>query len=322
MFTILFTAIGRRVELVQAFKDSYSRHSISARILGVDSNPPLSPAGHFVDAIFQVPRVNEAGYLKALLQICRMEKVNLLVPLYEPEFLILDQQRDQFKKLGTILLLSSTDTLKTCSDKLEIYRFFNEFAINTPKTRLVMEKPISNQFPLFVKPRSGMGSVGAYKVNSQSELDFLSNRNSDLIVQEYITGTEYTLDTLSDLNGKALAVVPRERIEVRSGEVVKSRTVDRPDLIRQGKYIIETLGIVGPATLQCIDDGLMVYWIEVNPRFGGGVPLSIRAGVDYPYLLYRICNNEPVRPILGEYQKNLTMLRYDQSVYISQINTD
>lgn len=315
MFTILFTAIGRRVELVQAFKDSYLRHSISARILGVDSDPKLAPAGRFVDAIFQAPRVNEVGYLKALLQICRKEKVDLLVPLYEPEFLILDQQREQFKKLGTTLLLSTAATLKTCADKLEIYRFFNEFAINTPKTRQVMEKSISDQFPLFVKPRFGMGSVGAYKVTSHSELEFFANRNPDLIVQDYIAGTEYTLDTLSDLNGKALAVVPRERLEVRSGEVVKSRTVDRPDLIQQGKYIIETLGIIGPATLQCIDDGLMVYWIEVNPRFGGGVPLAIRAGVDYPYLLYRICNGEQLQPILGKYQVNLTMLRYDQSVY-------
>jgi carbamoyl-phosphate synthase large subunit len=315
MFTILFTAIGRRVELVQAFKNSYLKRIISARVLGVDSNPPLAPAKNFVDAIFQAPRVNEAGYLKALLEICRKEKVNLLIPLYEPEFLILAKQRDQFKKLGTTLLLSGADTLKTCSDKLETHRFFNEFAINTPKTWPIMEKPISDQFPLFVKPRSGMGSAGAYKVTTQSELDFLANRNRDLIVQDCISGTEYTLDTLSDLNGRALAVVPRERIEVRAGEVVKSRTLDRPDLIQQGKYIIETLGIIGPATLQCIDDGLMVYWIEVNPRFGGGVPLSIRAGVDYPYLLYRIYNGEPLQPILGEYQTNLTMLRYDQSVY-------
>lgn len=315
MFTILFTSIGRRVELVQAFKNSYLKSIISARVLGVDSSPLLAPARYFVDAIFQAPRVNEAGYLKTLLQICRKEKVNLLIPLYEPEFLILAKQRDQFKKLGTILLLSAVDTLNTCADKLETYLFFNEFAINTPKTWPIMEKPISDQFPLFVKPRSGMGSAGVFRVNSQSELEFFANRNRDLIVQEYISGTEYTLDTLSDLNGRALAVVPRERIEVRAGEVVKSRTVDRPDLIQQGKYIIETLGIIGPATLQCIDDGLMVYWIEVNPRFGGGVPLSIRAGVDYPYLLYRIYNGEPLQPIIGEYQTNLTMLRYDQSVY-------
>ncbi|MGE5607214.1 MAG: ATP-grasp domain-containing protein [Bacteroidota bacterium] len=315
MFTVLFTSIGRRVELVQDFKKSFLQHNIFARILGVDSNPPLAPAGHFVDAVFQIPRVNETGYLKALMQICRKEKVNLLVPLYEPEFLILDQHRDQFKKLGTILLLSATETLKICNDKLETYRFFIDHDINTPKTRPVKEKPFYDKFPMFVKPRSGLGSVGAYKVTSQSELDFLANRNPDLIVQEYINGTEFTLDGLADLNGRVLSLVPRERIDVRSGEVVKSRTVDRPDLILQGKYISETLGIIGPATLQCIDDGLMVYWIEVNPRFGGGVPLSIQAGVDYPYLLYRMCNNEPLEPILGEYQKNLTMLRYDQSVY-------
>ena len=314
MFTVLFTSIGRRVELVQAFKDSYLRHSIFTRILAAESNPKLAPAGHFVDAVFQIPKVNETGYLNALLQICRKERVKLLIPLYEPEFTILDRNRNQFTKQGTTLLLSPTETLKICADKLETYRFFIDHGINTPKTWPVT-KLLGDKSPLFVKPRSGMGSAGVYKVTSQRELDFLANCNPDLIVQEYIAGTEYTLDTLSDLNGRALSIVPRERIEVRSGEVVKSRTVDRPDLIQQGKYIIETLGIIGPATLQCIDDGLMVYWIEINPRFGGGVPLSIRAGADYPYLLHKMCNNEPLQPILGEYQKNLTMLRYDQSVY-------
>lgn len=314
MFTILFTSIGRRVELVQAFKNSYLQNKIFARIVAVDSNPKLAPAGHFVDAVFKIPRFNQAGYLNSLLQICRQEKVNLCVPLYEPEFITLDQNRSQFTKIGTVLLLSARDTIRICADKLETDRFFTDQGVNTPRTWLV-KKSVSDQFPLFVKPRFGMGSAGVYKVASQSELEFLANRESDLIAQEYITGTEYTLDTLSDLNGRALSVVPRERLQVRSGEVVKGRTVDRPDLVNQGKHIVETLGIVGPATVQCIDDGLMVYWIEVNPRFGGGVPLSIRAGVDYPYLLYRMCKGEPIQPLLGKYQTNLTMLRYDQSVY-------
>ena len=315
MFTILFTSIGRRVELVQAFKNSYLQNKIFARILGVDSSPALAPAGHFVDAVFKIPRFNETGYLNSLLQICRQEKVNLIIPLYEPEFLILDQNRGQFTKVGTVLLLSARETIRICADKLGTYQFFNGQGINTPKTWPVTNKMISNGFPLFVKPRFGMGSAGVYKVTSPKELEFLDNRTADLIAQEYIAGTEYTLDTLSDLDGRAIAVVPRERLLVRSGEVVKSRTVDRPDLVNQGKHIVETLGIVGPATVQCIDDGLMVYWIEVNPRFGGGVPLSIRAGVDYPYLIHRMCNKEPIQSLLGKYQTNLTMLRYDQSVY-------
>ena len=315
MFTILFTSIGRRVELAQAFIDSYQKHHISVRVLGVDSNPELAPAGHFMDAVFKIPRVNESGYLNALLAICRREKVNLLIPLYEPEFLILDQQRGQFKQRGTILLLSPTATLKTCADKLETARFFSDYKINTPKTWLAKEKPVYDNFPLFIKPRSGMGSRGVCRVDSQIEMNYLISQNLELIIQEYISGTEYTLDGLADLNGKVISIVPRERIDVRAGEVVKSRTVDRPDLIQQGKHIVEALGVIGPATLQCIDDGLMVYWIEVNPRFGGGVPLAIHAGADYPYLLFRMWNGEPLRPILGEYQKNLTMLRYDQSVY-------
>ena len=123
------------------------------------------------------------------------------------------------------------------------------------------------------------------------------------------------MDILADLEGQVLSVVPRERLEVRAGEVSKSRTVYRRDLIEQGKNIVEKLGAIGPVTVQCIDNGKDVYWLEVNPRFGGGVPLAIQAGVDYPVLLYKMFRKQKIQPILGQYDHDLTMLRYDQAVY-------
>lgn len=103
---------------------------------------------------------------------------------------------------------------------------------------------------------------------------------------------------------------------MRSGEVSKGKTVDRSDLIEQAVYIVEKLGAIGPLTLQCIDTGSEVYWIEINPRFGGGVPLAIKAGVDYPYILYKLMCGEKLIPFLGEYKKNLGMLRYDEAMYV------
>lgn len=316
MFTILFTSVGRRVELIQAFKNSYLKHNIPARILGVDANPELAPAGYFTDAVLRIPRVNETGYLDALLETCRREKVNLLIPLYEPEFLLLDQHRNNFTQIGATLMLSRKETLEACADKFKTYSFFKEHSIQTPVTWQAKEIPPVNKFPLFVKPRTGMGSIGVQKVGSQAQLDFLLNQNPELIIQEYISGKEYTLDVLLDLNGQVISVVPRERIEVRSGEVVKSRIVRRQDLMDQGKLIAERLGIIGPGTIQCIDDGNQIFWIEVNPRFGGGVPLSIKAGVDYPYFLYQMCQGRKIQPMMGQFEDNMVMLRYDQALYL------
>lgn len=316
MFTVLFTSIGRRVELVQAFKNLYLQHNIPARILGVDANPELAPAGYYTDAVFRVPRVNETEYLDALLEICRLEKVDLLIPLYEPEFLLLYQHRNALSQLGSYLLLSRKETLEVCANKFKMYSFFMEHSIQTPVTWQAEDLPPVEKFPLFVKPRTGMGSIGAQKVYSLAQLNLLLNQNPELIIQEYVSGMEYTLDVLSDLDGQVLSVVPRERLEVRSGEVVKSRTIRRQDLIEQGKLIAESIGLIGPGTIQCIDTGNQIFWIEVNPRFGGGVPLSIKAGVDYPYMLYQMCQGEKVQPMIDQFKDDLVMLRYDQAVYL------
>jgi carbamoyl-phosphate synthase large subunit len=140
--------------------------------------------------------------------------------------------------------------------------------------------------------------------------------DQDMIVQQFISGIEYTVDVLADFAGQVLAVVPRERLEVRSGEVSKGKTVDRPDIMEQAVAIVEKLGAIGPLTLQCMDTGSEIYWIEMNPRFGGGVPLAIQAGVDYPYILYQLVQGQKVQPCIGQYKKNLVMLRYDQAVYV------
>lgn len=315
MFTIFFTAIGRRVELVKAFQVSFEQKNIEARVLGGDTNPSLASAAYFVDEVFTVPRVSGAGYVASLLDICQKEQVDVLIPLFEPEFVILDEHRQEFLDGGTLLLLSNVNTLQICSDKFNTYNFFTENGVNTPATWLASNLPGDISFPLFVKPSSGMGSQGAKKVVSSKELDSALGYSKDMIAQQYISGTEYTIDVMADLEGKVLSVVPRARLEVRSGEVSKGKTVERPDLIQQAVYIIEKLGAVGPLTLQCIDTDSEVYWIEINPRFGGGVPLAIHAGVDYPHIIYQLVKGEKVLPFLGRYRKNLVMIRYDQAVY-------
>lgn len=314
MFTILFTAIGRRVELLNTFADSFRNRKIGLKLVGTDLDPTLSPAAQVLDKIYPVPAWNDPSYLDSLLQICAREEVNLLIPLFEPEFIILNAHREDFKAVGTKLLLSNQNVIDICKDKYQTFRFFNQTGVKTPQTWL--NQPIGNQvwFPLIAKPSHGMGSAGVRKVECQAELDFI--KGNELLLQEYISGTEYSLDVLCDLQGNVIAVVPRERMEVRGGEVVKSRTVRNQRLIEEGTRIVEQLGAAGPLNLQCIVKEDQIYWIEINPRFGGGVPLTFAAGVDYPHLIYRMAQGMPVEPIIGQFEENLMMLRYDQSFFI------
>jgi carbamoyl-phosphate synthase large subunit len=318
MFKVLITSVGRRVELVKAFRTAYAGQNVSAEILAVDASPGLAPAGYFVDKIIKVPKVSEANYLEALLELCSTESVNLLIPLFEPEFDLIAVATSQFESLKTKVVLSNKQVLSICGDKWQTYKYFRDLGVKTPYSYTADDLPEQLQFPVFVKPRRGMASIGACKVVNQQQLLEQTNQSSSMLVQQYIAGTEFTIDALTDFSGRVLSIVPRERLEVRSGEVSKGRTVDRPDLIEQAVYIVDKLGAIGPLTLQCIDTGTDVYWIEINPRFGGGVPLSIAAGVDYPMLLYRMWKGDKIDPFLGQYRRGLTMLRYDEALYIPE----
>lgn len=304
---LLLTAIGKRIQLIKYLKNDF-------KVIGVDCSN-LTPASYFVDKFYRVQKYYEEKYVDTLLDICKKEKIDILVPLFENEFSILDENRDEFREIGTYLMLSDKRVLDICKDKWTTYQFFIENNISTPKSYLNTHDCI-DKFPLFIKPRQGMGSKHSYKINNIKELDFYFELIDNPIIQEYMEGTEFTIDCICDLEGNVISAVPRERIEVRSGEVSKSKTALDFDIINAVIDLCTKLKAIGPITIQCMkqNDG-SIKFIEINPRFGGGVPLSFEAGVDYGQILKDIARGNDVKSIIGQF-KEITMLRYDEAVFI------
>ncbi|AGB42120.1 carbamoylphosphate synthase large subunit [Halobacteroides halobius DSM 5150] len=311
---ILITTIGRRGTLTKIFKEEL--HKIGGKVIVTD-NSSLAPALYQADDYYLTPRIDAPNYIDRILDICQKEDIKVIIPLLEQGFSILGQARDTFKQVGVELLLSSSKVFNLCKDKYNLYNYFREHEIATPETFLVeqlQEKNVS--FPLFIKPRSGQGSQDTFIAKDRRGLDYFIDHMEEIVIQEYIQGTEYTIDTLSDLAGNLLSAVPRKRIEVRAGEVSKAVTVKEERLIKWAKEIIEGLGIVGPANLQAIitlEDE--IKFIEVNPRFGGGVPLSYQAGVNYPKLITEMINGKDIEPFIGDFKEGLAMLRYDTPLF-------
>lgn len=310
---VLFTAIGRRVQLINHFKKYH-------KVIGVDTGE-LAPAKHFVDSFYKIPKWDDKEYVNTLLNICKKENVDMLIPLYEKEFILLCENREKFNKIGTILILSDKKLIEIFNDKWESYRFFIENGIDTPMTYKKQGVKDFN-FPLIIKPINGAGSQNVFKVDNKKELNFFIDYIENPIIQEYIKGTEYTIDVLCDLKGNVISIVPRERIEVRAGEVSKGRTVKNKDIIEKTLKLCNKLKIdentkpIGPLTIQCIVDlDNNIKFIEVNTRFGGGVPLTFEAGVPYAKYLGKMVQGYNVRPIIGEF-KEMIMLRYDEAIYI------
>ncbi len=320
---MLFTCVGRRVELVQAFRRAAARSGIRMVVIGADASW-LAPAMHLCDRAVLVPGVARADYVRSLLRIVRDHEVDLLVPLIDHELLILSKARDRFAQAGCTALISSERVVATCRDKIRTFRFLTSNGIDTPRTWTLTEalKLRRHRFPYFMKPRAGSAGLGSYKITNADELRTLGRRVPQAIVQEFVPGVEHTLDVYAGFDGRARCVVPRRRIEVRGGEVGKALVVKDARMIETGRRVVEALGeCVGVITIQCIaTPGGRIRVIEINPRFGGGVPLAIRAGADFPRWL--MMEHFGRRPRIGidRYRDCVQMLRYDQSVFTDSLD--
>lgn len=315
---LLLTSIGKRIELIEHLKSYF-------RVVGADASLE-NPAKHFVDRFYQIPKCRESGYVDALLAICKKEAVSLLVPLYEPEFAVLDAARERFEEAGVKLVLSERAVLDICNDKRKTAAFFEKRGIPAPKTFLYeeVEEMIQGKeaaYPLIIKPADGMGSEGIYFAKNRKELAFFYEYVENALVQECASGREYTIDALCDFYGEPIYIVPRIRLEVISGEVSKSRVDLQKSVIEETKRLLLALqkegGICGPMTVQCFlaEDGKSLQFIEINPRFGGGVPLSFAAGADYAAALYQMAEKSDFSSFRKREIKELTMLRYTQAIY-------
>lgn len=311
---ILLTAIGKRVQLIKCLKNS-------CKVVGTDISE-MAPAVHFVDEFYKVKKFNEEGYINEILNICEKEKIDFLVPLYEKEFLMLCDYKAYFEAKGTKLILSGKNIIEICNDKWKTYEFFKKNNIGCPNTYLKNNIPYDVKFPLIIKPFDGMGSQNVFKIKNLKELEFFLEYVEKPIVQEFIEGTEFTIDVLCDLKGNVIFAIPRERLEVRAGEVSKTRTIKNENIIKKVNELCQKLNsaydnesIMGPLTMQCIvDKNNDVYFIEINPRFGGGVPLAFKAGGDYGIYFNKMNKGENIEPFT--YFKEITMLRYDEGIYI------
>jgi len=293
---------------------------ITGELLGVDVTD-MSPAFHVVDKAELVCPIADDDYIPSLLRLCREQRVGLLVPLLDTELPKISESVEKFQGVGTFCLVSDPKVIEIARDKRRTCEFFLSSGVDTPRILCRGTGPLpASSFPVFVKPIDGSGSTGARKVADEQELSCHLRRYPDCIVMECLEGDEYTLDVLADLGGRVRCVVPRLRIEVRAGEVSKGMTVKNRQMIETAKMAVERLGgCKGPITLQCFltKQGRLAF-TEINPRFGGGHPLAIAAGANFPeWILQMVLGGDPGIALDG-FAEGLVMLRYDAEVFVAR----
>lgn len=316
---MLFSGAGRRVELLRAFRVAYQDLGIDGRIVAVDVDP-LAPALREADSTYIVPRLADPDSVSTLAEVCHREQVDLIFPLIDEGMPVLAAGRRELEETGARLVMVPEGALAMTVDKLLTCRLFKRVGVLAPATWLPDEaRRASLAYPVFVKPRSGSASKGAAPVRDERELAYFLDYVPDPIVQEYLPGPEITSDVVCDLDGNVLSVVSRQRIEVREGEVAKGVTVYDPEITESCVRIAKGLEAIGPITVQCLLRDGRPFFTEVNPRFGGGLPLTIAAGVPVPHWLLAIAaGRSVVVPPLGTYTTGLHITRFDDSFFLSE----
>ncbi len=321
---VLFTCIGRRVSLLHSFRQAAGGLGLPAVLCGTDTGT-LSPALQLCDEALLVEPTTQPAYLDQLLSIVRTHAVRLLVPTVDLDLRLLAEHRTRFEELGCRVLVSDPNVIDLCQDKRRTFGFLTKHGFGTPgtmsvRTALAADRRGELAWPCFLKRWDGYASRDTAVVHDRSELRFFARRIPNAICQEFIEGAEYTCDVYVDFERRVRCVVPRRRIEVRWGEVSKGQVVKHPGIMSQAQRVVELLA-AGPGviTLQLFltADG-RIKFTEVNPRFGGGAPLSIRAGADFPkWILQELTGDRPDIAFDG-FTDGLIMLRYDAEVWLTE----
>lgn len=307
---VLLTSIGRRVQIVNFFKKVLGGKGY---VYSTDVDR-TAPGLYCSDKGIVVPPVaNENEYISKIIEICNKENINLIIPFIDPELPLLARNKEIISyNTNAIVLVSSFEVVNICNDKLLTAKFFTKNDIPTPFT---WEKSnfVWQNFPVIVKPRFGSAGKGVYECDSGSKLK-LFLQEEDVIIQQKLNGFEVTLDVLCDLNSNCLAIVPRKRLKIRAGEVERGITIKSDELLQWGQKIVSLLKPIGPINIQCFIVNNEPFFTEINPRFGGGYPLTYFAGVNFPKMIIDFVKGEIVEPCIGKYEHNLLMLRYDDAI--------
>ncbi|MHA7879525.1 MAG: ATP-grasp domain-containing protein [Saccharospirillum sp.] len=315
---ILILSAGRRVELVQAFQQALVKYFPEAMVYATDLNPEFSAACQSVQISFKAPRVTATEYIDYLLDLCNQHAIGLVIPTIDTELNVLAKNRLKFESYGINLIISGTELVAACRDKRETAKIFDNLDVSQP----VIYKKDNIKFPCFCKPYDGSCSVGAIALESEDYLtrELLDNEKNmfmELVPKDY---SEYTVDAYYNRRSQLRCLVPRERLEVRGGEVSKGTT--RKNFVYD--YLLSRLDriddAVGCLTIQVFANNKThsIKALEINPRFGGGYPLTDASGANYAeWLIREYFLNEEIC-FFDNWENNLLMLRYDSKVLVHE----
>lgn len=322
---ILISSAGRRVVLLKSFRNALREFGTKGKVYAVDMSF-LSSAFHEADNAWIVPECKSPLFISEVLNICKREQIELIVPTIDTELMIYSQNREKFKEAGTMVAVSSPETIRITQDKVNTNQWLTKKGFPTVKQYkpehlddIIQEL----EFPVIIKPRFGSAAIGVHEVSDAELLRYLWKSIDEPIIQEKAKGEEHTINVFVNSNGSCICQVPYKRIEIRSGEVSKGITVKSNELMNITKNIAESLpGAFGAMCMQCFWDkeNNIIKVIEINARFGGGYPLPLQAGANFSLWLLQEISGVKVSQPYNQWEDDLAILRYDDAIFVNNFS--
>lgn len=306
---ILLTSVGRRGYLVEYFKqidgcrvyvaNSHKTHVFALADEGVES-----------------PLIYSNEYIDFLLDYCIKNKIDVVISLFDVDLMVLAKNKHKFEEKNIRVIVSDERIIDVCNDKWNTYKFLKENGFKTPKTYLHTEDVIKEigvgnlNYPVIIKPRWGMGSIGVYIAENQEELNVFYNKvkrtieetyliyesreNFDkcVVIQEMLKGEEYGMDVINDLDGNYQSTVIRRKLAMRNGETDIAEIVENKEIHDASVKLSSALGHIGNLDSDAFLVDGEVYILEMNARFGGGYPFGHIAGVNLPLAIVKWLRGE------------------------------
>jgi carbamoyl-phosphate synthase large subunit len=272
---------------------------------------PLAPTVQIVDGSYEAPRADDPAYGPFLLQLAVDLRIDVVVPLTDPDAYLLAQRRSDFEARGIRVCAVNPAFAEVIDDKWATMEYFVNLGVPAPRAWLLPHEEQLELPTVLLKPRRGSAGKGIMRVDPA----LIGEVPTGYLIQEEVEGIEITIDTFHAVDGRCVSLSLRERLEVRSGEVAKARTVVDDEIAEYAIQLTEALRPIGMVTSQCFKTVDGPRFIEINGRAGGGLPLSIAAGSGSVELLLQLLQGVDIgvmrRSVTGTY-----MTRYDSQFFL------
>ena len=330
---ILLTSVGRRSYIIDYLRDIYKDLGLIGNIVATNSDMNTT-AMSVADKAFESPLIYDEEYIPFLLKICKNEKIDILISLFDIDLMILAKNKSRLEALGVKVIVSNEDVINICNDKFEMLKYLEKINLPVPETYLDLDKALEyadfHKKTYILKPRWGVGSLSIFEAENKKELEVLyekakrsiqksylrfesnADMNRAILIQEKIKGDEFGLDIFNDLKGENLSVTVKRKYAMRSGETDIAEVTENSELKAVGKKIANSLFHIGNLDMDILLSDGKAYIIDMNARFGGGYPFTHNAGVNELEAIIRLCGGMELNDLsvkkYGCFAKEITMV--------------